>query len=257
MAATFAALMGSDVDWTSLPDGLPAALTHLLRRCLEQDPNRRIGRMTDARLELERVEASAMPSAFASCASAMVAGGGRTMACHWRCCWRFFCGQMLSTTASASSMRYPDRQRASFGPVPCSRPAARQRPVATGPGLPVTVTEPVPRRCPLQISSRYPAGTAGSSSGRVGSLMRRIDRTPPAVVPRPHDPPRRPHTKIITNRPNPSDGGVRRRQTRCRHEFDRRSIDRSRRFANIVGEKQYDAAADFELILLKLATRGF
>jgi Tol biopolymer transport system component len=52
---TLAALLRADVDFTSLPAGIPPAVRRLLRRCLEKDPRHRLQAMGDARITLENV----------------------------------------------------------------------------------------------------------------------------------------------------------------------------------------------------------
>ena len=50
---TLAAVLMQDVDWAALPDETPASLRHLLRRCLERNPQRRLRDIGDAWLELD------------------------------------------------------------------------------------------------------------------------------------------------------------------------------------------------------------
>ncbi|MBK9062684.1 MAG: protein kinase [Acidobacteria bacterium] len=50
---TIAAILRSDVDWTSLPDDVPPALRHLLERCLDENLRRRLRDIGDARPALE------------------------------------------------------------------------------------------------------------------------------------------------------------------------------------------------------------
>jgi tetratricopeptide (TPR) repeat protein len=52
---TVAATLESDPDWTALPPRTPAALRHLLRRCLEKDPKRRLDSVAEARAVLDAV----------------------------------------------------------------------------------------------------------------------------------------------------------------------------------------------------------
>ncbi len=62
-----AAVIDSEPDWSRLPAGCPAALTAVLRRCLEKDPARRMRDAGDVALELgealagERAPAAAPP----------------------------------------------------------------------------------------------------------------------------------------------------------------------------------------------------
>ena len=50
---TVAAVLTSDPDWSALPPATPARVRHLLRRCLERDPRRRLQAIGEARLVLE------------------------------------------------------------------------------------------------------------------------------------------------------------------------------------------------------------
>lgn len=47
------AILDHDPDWSALPADVPDDLHNLLRRCLEQDPNRRLRDMGDIRIRLE------------------------------------------------------------------------------------------------------------------------------------------------------------------------------------------------------------
>src|ERR1700682_5186691 len=48
-----AAILTREPDWTRLPGETPSHVRHLLGRCLEKDPNRRLRDIGDARLELD------------------------------------------------------------------------------------------------------------------------------------------------------------------------------------------------------------
>src|SRR5262245_28143401 len=50
---TIAKILEHEPDWNRLPEGIPAALRLLLRRCLEKDSARRLRDIGDARIELE------------------------------------------------------------------------------------------------------------------------------------------------------------------------------------------------------------
>src|SRR6266852_5952284 len=56
---TIAAILEREPRWDGLPDVTPAAVRHLLRRCLEKDPKRRLRDIGDARLELDEALSSA------------------------------------------------------------------------------------------------------------------------------------------------------------------------------------------------------
>ena len=53
VSETLAYVITRDVDWAALPEGTSQALRHVLRRCLERDPKRRLRDIGDARLDLE------------------------------------------------------------------------------------------------------------------------------------------------------------------------------------------------------------
>src|SRR5439155_21882688 len=50
---TLANVLKSDLDWQTLSPSTPAALSRLLRRCLEKDPKRRLRDIGEARVLLE------------------------------------------------------------------------------------------------------------------------------------------------------------------------------------------------------------
>jgi serine/threonine protein kinase len=55
------AVLGSEPAWDALPDGTPASVRLLLRRCLDKDPKRRLRDLGDVRFELEEVGSGAAP----------------------------------------------------------------------------------------------------------------------------------------------------------------------------------------------------
>lgn len=57
---TIAAILEREPPWDRLPDATPNAIRHLIRRCLEKDPKRRLRDVGDGRIELE--DALAKPS---------------------------------------------------------------------------------------------------------------------------------------------------------------------------------------------------
>ena len=60
VSETLAYVITKDVDWAAVPDGASVALVHVLQRCLERDPKRRLRDIGDAWLELDnRQEPSA------------------------------------------------------------------------------------------------------------------------------------------------------------------------------------------------------
>jgi Tol biopolymer transport system component len=50
---TLAAVINGEPDWHLLPRTTPATVRHLLRRCLEKDPKRRLHDIADARIEID------------------------------------------------------------------------------------------------------------------------------------------------------------------------------------------------------------
>jgi len=50
-----AAVVTFEPDWENLPDATPPTILHLLRRCLQKAPNRRLHSIADARIEIEDV----------------------------------------------------------------------------------------------------------------------------------------------------------------------------------------------------------
>ena len=52
-----AAVVSKEPEWSLLPADLPPSVTHVLRRCLEKDPKRRMRDIGDARAELEQAGA--------------------------------------------------------------------------------------------------------------------------------------------------------------------------------------------------------
>lgn len=53
VSTTLAAVLMRDPDWAAIPAGTPAAVRHLMRRCLERDPKRRLRDIGEARLLLD------------------------------------------------------------------------------------------------------------------------------------------------------------------------------------------------------------
>jgi serine/threonine protein kinase/dipeptidyl aminopeptidase/acylaminoacyl peptidase len=55
---TIARVLDGEVDWQALPASTPLRLRHLVHRCLQKDPHRRLRDIGDARLELEEGSAT-------------------------------------------------------------------------------------------------------------------------------------------------------------------------------------------------------
>ena len=77
-----AAVVGQEIDWSTLPAGTPAAIRRLLRRCLERDPKLRLRDIGEARIALATPEdpvpaAASRPAGLSRrAATALVAGAG-------------------------------------------------------------------------------------------------------------------------------------------------------------------------------------
>ena len=54
---TLAAVLRQEIDWRTLPAGMPARLRRLLERCLDRDPKTRLRDIGEARVELARIGA--------------------------------------------------------------------------------------------------------------------------------------------------------------------------------------------------------
>jgi hypothetical protein len=82
-----AAVLKTDVDWTSLPATTPARLRHLLGRCLERDAKKRLRDIGEARLALDgaasHVEAPSTPSVPAGAARGSAAIQWAVVALVW------------------------------------------------------------------------------------------------------------------------------------------------------------------------------
>ena len=68
---TLAAIVGSEPDWSAIPDATPRAVRQMLRRCLEKDWRRRLHAIGDARIVIE--DAIADPDVAARAAGATAA----------------------------------------------------------------------------------------------------------------------------------------------------------------------------------------
>ncbi len=65
ISVTLASVIKDEVHWPALPPDLPPSIRHLLRRCLEKDPRRRLRDIGEARVTLED-PASAAPATDAA-----------------------------------------------------------------------------------------------------------------------------------------------------------------------------------------------
>jgi len=60
---TIVAILEREPDWTALPKGTSPSLVHLLRRCLEKDPKRRLRDIADARVDVDQPSSSGVVTA--------------------------------------------------------------------------------------------------------------------------------------------------------------------------------------------------
>ncbi len=70
--ATVDAVVDSPPDWSRLPGDTPRAVRRVIRRCLEKDPEQRLGNIADARHVLDRVLAGRPQRWIAAAAAAIV-----------------------------------------------------------------------------------------------------------------------------------------------------------------------------------------
>ena len=95
-AETLASVLGPPPDYAALPSHTPAGARHLVRRCLEKDPKRRLQHMGDVRLEIEEALAVSRGEA---------ATGPADTAVPIRRRWR-------AATSMAGGTRFGDRRAA-------------------------------------------------------------------------------------------------------------------------------------------------
>jgi serine/threonine-protein kinase len=81
---TLATVLQGEPDWTALPGSTPAALTQLVRRCLDKDSKRRLQAIGEARVLLDELAQSSATGRFmAPVETVPVAGAPRTQARWW------------------------------------------------------------------------------------------------------------------------------------------------------------------------------
>ena len=73
---TLAAILMRDPDWSSLPEGTPASVRRVLRRCLDRNPKTRFHDVADARFEMDETIESSAPSAAPVAAGSRRRGSG-------------------------------------------------------------------------------------------------------------------------------------------------------------------------------------
>ncbi len=74
---TLSAIVADEPDWSALPPSLPPRVRDLLRRCLQKDLRKRLHDISDARLELEDVQATPAPASTETVPTAVVRGASR------------------------------------------------------------------------------------------------------------------------------------------------------------------------------------
>ena len=121
-ADTTTAILSTDPEWEALPPATPWQIRHLIRRCLERDPQRRLRDIGDARIDLEDAIAGSLDSpqrlkgvarrawlpwrfAIAGAATLAVAGFIVVVASPWG---RWSQSNSLDQTAQSTAMRITD-----------------------------------------------------------------------------------------------------------------------------------------------------
>ena len=108
MSDTIAAVLDREPDWTALPAGTPAAVRHLLSRCLMKDARQRLRDIGDARAEFDPTGLAAVH------APADVTGGA-----WWRSLWAIISfTAAVAAIATAAALR-----RSEPGPLALDVPA--------------------------------------------------------------------------------------------------------------------------------------
>ena len=126
---TIAAILEREPDWARLPADTPPAIRHLLRRCLEKDPKRRLHDIADARIEIDDVDqirdiavsaiAAGLPTASARERWWMVAVAATTLA--------------AIALAARGLMRAPPPAVSSAGPIRFEIPSPSGQPFSDSP----------------------------------------------------------------------------------------------------------------------------
>jgi len=60
-----AAVLRQNIDWSALPLATPLRLRHLLERCLNRDPKSRLRDIGEARLDIAKIQGSAVDATMA------------------------------------------------------------------------------------------------------------------------------------------------------------------------------------------------
>jgi len=79
---TLASVLRQEIEWTRLPATTPPAIVHLLRRCLERDPKRRLRDIGEARIALEQA-GSIASGIVVPAPPAAAAAAGRSRRAPW------------------------------------------------------------------------------------------------------------------------------------------------------------------------------
>ncbi|MBK9243217.1 MAG: serine/threonine-protein kinase [Acidobacteria bacterium] len=83
ISVTLANVIKEDPKWDALPADLHPSIKRLLRRCLEKDPKRRLGAISDARLELDEASSPSEASPAAASVAAPRSGVARWERAIW------------------------------------------------------------------------------------------------------------------------------------------------------------------------------
>jgi len=107
---TLADVLRAEVDYRALPDGTPAEIRRLLRRCLARDPKNRLHDIADARLAIDEVVAGGDADSHAA-----IPDSPRTPSRLWSAAWLVGLG---FTGAAAAGLGYLAAGRAPVDPEP-------------------------------------------------------------------------------------------------------------------------------------------
>jgi len=124
-----AAILDREPEWAKLPAETPPAIRHLLRRCLEKEPRRRLHDIADARIELDEVDQSRdIAMAPVAAGSPWAAAGGR---------WWMWLATAVTLAALALAarglMRAPFAVTSSAGPIRFEIPSPQGQPFSEFP----------------------------------------------------------------------------------------------------------------------------
>jgi serine/threonine-protein kinase len=101
VSEVMAGVLKLDPDWSALPADLPAPVRHLLKRCLEKDPKKRLRNVAEGMLQLE--DALAMPVASATTTGAASAATAPLVP-FWRRAMPIAAAVIVTAAATGAAM---------------------------------------------------------------------------------------------------------------------------------------------------------